>query len=81
MNSQVVLLEKNLPANAGGVRDAGSIPGLVRLEEEMATHSSIPGESHGQRSLEGYSPQGCKELDTSEATLTCMRAMHELKLC
>ena len=27
------------------------------LEKEMATHSSIfAGESHGQRSLEGYSP-------------------------
>ena len=26
------------------------------LEEGMATHSSIPGESHGQKSLEGYSP-------------------------
>ena len=32
-------------------------------------HSSIlPGESHGQRSLAGYGPQGCKELDTTEAT-------------
>ena len=31
------------------------------LEEEMATHSSIlPGESHGQRSLVGYSPRGCR---------------------
>ena len=39
------------------------------LEEGMATHSSIlPEESHGQRSLVGYSPQGCKELDTTEAT-------------
>ena len=28
----------------------------------------LPGESHGQRSLEGYSPQGCKESDTIEAT-------------
>ena len=29
------------------------------LEEEMATCSSIlAGESHGQRSLAGYSPQG-----------------------
>ena len=27
-----------------------------------------PGESHGQRSLAGYSPQGYKELDTTEAT-------------
>ena len=28
----------------------------------------LPGESHGQRSLEGYSPQGHKELDMTEAT-------------
>ena len=33
---------KNLPANAGVVGDAGSIPGLEDpLEEGMATHSSI----------------------------------------
>ena len=32
------------------------------LEEVMATHSNIlPGESHGQRSLVGYSPRGRKE--------------------
>ena len=30
------------------------------LEKRMATHSSIlAGESHGQRSLVGYSPWGC----------------------
>ena len=28
----------------------------------------LPGESHGQRSLVGYSPWGHKELDTTEAT-------------
>ena len=28
----------------------------------------LPGESHKQRSLEGYSPWGCKELDMTEAT-------------
>ena len=27
----------------------------------------LPGESHGQRSLVGYSPWGCKEVDTTEA--------------
>ena len=27
----------------------------------------LPGESHEQRSLVGYSPQGCKELDMTEA--------------
>ena len=41
-------------------------PGLILdqedpLEKGMATHSSIlPGESHGQRSLAGYSPWGHK---------------------
>ena len=29
----------------------------------------LPGKSHGQRSLVGYSPQGHKESDTTEATL------------
>ena len=39
------------------------------LEEGMATPVVfLPGESHGQRSMEGYSPQGHKELDTTEAT-------------
>ena len=32
---------KNLPANAGVTGDMGSISGLGRLEEEMATYSSI----------------------------------------
>ena len=42
------------------------------LEEEMATHSSIlAGESHGQRSLVGYSPRGHKESDT-----TCVSDLH-----
>ena len=36
--SQVVLVLKNLPANAGYIRDVGSIPGSGRsLGEEMAT--------------------------------------------
>ena len=28
----------------------------------------LPGKSHGQRSLVGYSPWGCKESDTTEVT-------------
>ena len=41
-------------------------PGLRRsLEEEMATHSSIPAwEIHGQRSLAGYGPWGHGVSDT-----------------
>ena len=37
----MALVVKNLPANAGDIRDLGLIPGLEDpLEEEMATHSS-----------------------------------------
>ena len=42
ISSKVVLVVKNPPANAGYVRDGGSIPGLEDpLQEEMANHSSI----------------------------------------
>ena len=34
------------------------------LEKEMVTHSSILNwKSHGQRSVAGYSPKGCKEAE------------------
>ena len=38
------------------------------LEEGMATHTPLflPGESHGRRSLVGYSPWGHEESDTTE---------------
>ena len=58
---------KESACNAG---DPGSIPVSGRSpKEELAAHSSIlPGEDHGQRSLMGYSPWGCKESDTTEVT-------------
>ena len=38
----MVLVTKNLPANAGDLREVGLVPGLEDpLEEEMATHSSV----------------------------------------
>ena len=37
------------------------------LEKEwQPTPIFLPGKSHGQRSLAGYSPWGCKELDMTE---------------
>ena len=39
------------------------------LEKEMKWQSTpvlLPGKSHGQRSLVGYSPWGCKESDMTE---------------
>ena len=48
-----------------------SLCGEDSLEKEMATHSSIlareiPMDRGEQRSLVGYSPQGCKESNTTE---------------
>ena len=53
--SQVVLVVKNPPANAGDERDAHSLPGLGRSPGEGTGKSTpvfLPGEFHGQRSLE-----------------------------
>ena len=60
---------KNPPANAGDVRDMGLIPGSGRFpwrRKWLPTSVFLPGEFHGQRSLEGYSPWGRKELDKTE---------------
>ena len=57
--SQVVLMVKNLPASARDVTDVGLIPGLGRSPWRRAWQPTLvflPGESHGQRSLAGYSP-------------------------
>ena len=68
--SQVVPVVKNLPANAGDVREVGSIPESGRSPGGgwHPTPVFLPGESHGQRSLVGHSSQGRKESDTSAAT-------------
>jgi len=68
-SSLVVLMVKNLFANTGDIRDAGSTPGLGRFpwrREWLPTLIFLPGEFHGQRSLVGYSPWGRKELDRTE---------------
>ena len=59
---------KSLPANAGDAETrVRSLGWEDPLEEEMATHSGILAwKSHGQRSLAGYSPWGCKESDSTE---------------
>ena len=66
----MALVVKNLPTNAGDVRDSGLIPGLARSH----------GKGHGNplqysclenpldRSLVGYSPWGLKELGMTKVT-------------
>ena len=57
---------KESTCNAG---DQGLIPGSGRFPGEgkwPLTPVFLPEESHGQRNLMGYSPWGCKELDTTK---------------
>ena len=62
--SLVAQLVKNLPAvQETQVQSLGQ---EESMEKEIATHSSILAWRHGQRSLVGYSPWGCKESDTTE---------------
>ena len=58
--------------SACNMGDLGSIPELGRSprEEWQPIPVFLPGESHGQKSLVGYSPWGCKELDVTERLST-----------
>ena len=67
--SQVVLVVKNLPANAGRHKRCGFDPQVRKIPWKRTwqpTPVFLPGLSLGQRSLAGYSPWGCKELDMTE---------------
>ena len=69
--SQVALVVKNLPANARDLRDPqvrslGWDDLWRRAGQPIPVY--LPGDFHGQRSLEGYSPWGGKESDTTEVT-------------
>ena len=67
----MALVVKDPSANAGDVRDVGFDPWVGKLSWRRAqqlTPVFLPGESHGQGSLVGYSPWGCKESDTTETT-------------
>ena len=57
---------KDAPANQG---DAGLIPGVRKIpwrRKRLPTPIVLPGKSHGQKRLEGYSPWGHKESDTTK---------------
>ena len=72
--SQVALVVKNPPANAGGMRDVGLIPESGRFleggHENLLQYSCLEflPLSHGQRNLGGYSPWGHTDLDTTKVT-------------
>ena len=70
--SQVGLVGKNPPANAGDMRDAGSTPESGRSlgggRGNPLQSSILAWRIPRQRSVVGYSPWGCRELNTTEVT-------------
>ena len=77
----VTLMVKSLPAvQETRVRSLGREDPLRRKWQSIPVF--LPRESHGQRSLAGYSPWGHKELDTAEwisLTLTQVSGEHDFK--
>ena len=62
---------KNPLVNAGDIIDSDLIPGSEKIpwrRKWQPTPVILPGKSHGQRNLVGYSPQSCKESDMTEHT-------------
>ena len=71
---------KDLPASAGDWR-LGFDPWVGKIpwrRKWQPTPVFLPGEPHGQRSLEGYSPWGHKESDTIEH-LSTQHTKHKSK--
>ena len=66
------LESKEATWNAG---DLALVSGLGTSPEEgwQPTPVFLPGESHGQRSLVGYSPWGRKESDTTEQLILSLQ--------
>ena len=60
------LVKKNLPAmQETPVRSNLWVRKISCRREELPTPVFLPGEFHGQRSLAGYRPWGCKESDVT----------------
>ena len=62
-------VEKREPSYTVGGTAPRFIPGVGKIlwrRDRLPTPVFLPGEFHGQRNLAGYSPWGCKKLDTTE---------------
>ena len=81
--SLLAQMVKNPPANAGDISRHGFDPWVWKIpwrRKWQPTPVFLSGESHGQRSLVGYSPWGWKELDTTERFNTHTHSNRENRL-
>ena len=79
----MVQVVKNLSANCRRPKRHGFDPWVGKIPWRRAwqpTPVYLPGESHGQRSLEGYRTWGHKESDTTQVREhACMHDIAEVK--
>ena len=69
--SQVAPVVKKPPANAGRLKRWGFDPWVEKIpckSKQQPIPVSLPGKSHGQRSLVGYRRWGCGKSDVNEHT-------------
>ena len=69
----MALVLKNLPNNGGDIKRHGFNPWVRKIPWRRAWQSTpvfLPGESHGQWSLAGYSPWDHKESNMTEPSNT-----------
>ena len=64
----MALVVKKLSANAGAVTEVEFGLWVGKIPWKQSTPVFLPGKSHGQRSLVGYSPWGHKQSHMTEAT-------------
>ena len=64
---------KKLPANVGYIRDSDSTSGSKRSPGGRHGNPLLPGEFHGQRSLESYSPES-QRVGYDQSDLACIHA-------
>ena len=83
----MVLVLKNLPANARDIETRVQSLGWEDPLKDLPTPVFLPGDSHGQRSLVGYSPWGPKnwpqlsDFSTAAATATAKSLQSCPTLC
>ena len=73
---QMFQVGKDSACNAGDPRSDPWVRKIPWRREWQLTSVSLPGEFHGQRSRTGFSPWGCKELDTTERLTLSLRCFN-----
>ena len=79
--SHVALVEKKLPANVGDVKRHEFNPWVRKIPWRRARQCTpivLPRESHGHKSLVGYSPHYQKQLGNGLKQLSIHAGMHEM---